>query len=338
VEGDQPTAQRMNYIRHTRAAFELLARTAEATPYHVSLYVALFQQWNEARFPADIVLFKDEVMQAAHIGSPKTYRACLRDLSAWGLITYQPSHSEYRASRALMHELPTADAPLVGPHSTQAVPKRRPPGPATSNPTTGATSAPSHTPAVPPFDKPDANLTKPLSENGTPFSRTAVAPEKKRGEDAEDDNQHLESDDSDQTAQTQKDSAHQANRVAPKRKSSGSPSPPGRASGGARRPEIPFADSELAPLDTFLTAFVGTDYELANLRYYHELVGNWRQHGEPPRRRDWLATSKKFMLNDMQDGKLKLASSATYPRGSAGPLTQAEFGAAVDEYADGRYA
>ncbi len=323
----------MNYIRHTRAAFELLARTAEATPYHVSLYVALFQQWNEARFPADIVLFKDELMQAAHIGSPKTYRACLRDLSAWGLITYQPSHSEYRASRALMHELPPADAPPIGSHPTQAAPKRQPPGPATSGPTTGATSAPSPTQAVPSFDKPDTNLTKPLSENGTPFSRTAAAPEKKRGEGSEDDDGHSESDDSDQMAQTQKE------KVAPKRKSSGSPSQQGRGLGGGagRRPEVPFADSELAPLDTFLAAFAGTDYELANLRYYHELVSNWRQHGEPPRRRDWLATSKKFMLNDMQDGKLKLASSATYPRGSAGPLTQAEFGAAVDEYASGRY-
>lgn len=171
----------MNYIRHTRAAFELLARTAEATPYHVSLYVALFQQWNEARFPADIVLFKDEVMQAAHIGSPKTYRACLRDLSAWGLITYQPSHSEYRASRALMHELAAPNAPPVGSHPAQAVPKLQPPGQATSDPTTRAMSDLSPTQAVPPFDKLDTNLTTPLSEDGTPFSRTAAAPEKKEG-------------------------------------------------------------------------------------------------------------------------------------------------------------
>ncbi len=327
----------MNYIRHTRAAFELLASTADATPYHVSLYVALFRQWNEARFPADIVLFKDELMQAAHIGSPKTYRACLRDLTTWGLITYQPSHSEYRASRAQMHELAADSTAQVGPQSTQAAPKRQPPAKATSDPTPRATSDPSLTQAVPPFDKPDSNLTTRLVENGTPFSRTAAAPEKKRGVESEPDGQHSEAEDSDQAAQTQKE------KVAPKRKSAGSPYLPGRGpapegSRGARRPEVLFTDSELAPIEAFIAAFAGTDYELANLRYYHELVANWRQHGEPPRRRDWLATSKKFMLNDMQDGKLKLASSATYPRGSAGPLTQAEFGAAVDEYANGRYA
>lgn len=327
----------MNYIHHTRAAFELLASTADATPYHVSLYVALFRQWNEARFPADIVLFKDELMQAAHIGSPKTYRACLRDLTTWGLITYQPSHSEYRASRAQMHELAADPTAQVGPQSTQAAPKRHPPAKTTSDPTPRATSDPSLTQAVPPFDKPDSNLTTPLVENGTPFSRTAAAPEKKRGAESEDD-QHSGAEDSDLMGQGQKDSAHQADRVAPKRKSAGSPPSRGGAGGGARRPEVLFTDSELAPIEAFIAAFAGTDYELANLRYYHELVANWRQHGEPPRRRDWLATSKKFMLNDMQDGKLKLASSATYPRGSAAPLTQAEFGAAVDEYANGRYA
>lgn len=313
----------MNYIRHTRTAFELLASTADATPYHVSLYVALFRQWNEARFPADIVLFKDELMQAAHIGSPKTYRACLRDLTTWGLITYQPSHSEYRASRAQMHELAADPTARVGPQSTQAAPKRQPPAKATSDPTPSATSDPSLTQAVPPFDKPDTNLTTPLAENGTPFSRTAAAPKKKRGVGSED-GQHSRVSNSELTVQEPP-----KEKVAPKRKSTVTPQ---------RRPEVLFTDSELAPIEAFIAAFAGTDYELANLRYYHELVANWRQHGEPPRRRDWLATSKKFMLNDMQDGKLKLASSATYPRGSTGPLAQAEFGAAVDEYANGRYA
>jgi len=316
----------MNYIRHTRAAFDLLASLADATPYHVSLYVALFQQWNEARFPADIMLFKNEVMQAAHIGSPKTYRACLRDLTAWGLITYQPSHSEHKASRALMHELDAADPAPVGSHLTQAVPKQKAPGRNKSAPTARATSDPSSTQAVPPIDKRNVNGTKPTKENGTPFSRTAAAPEKKIEEASTEPGQHSGVDDSDLTAQEPPPKV----KVAPKRKG---PAAPQRQ----RRPEVPFSESELAHVDAFVAAFQGTDYELANLRYYHELVGNWRQHGEPPLRRDWLATSKKFMLNDMQDGKLKLATSATHPRGTTNPLTQAEFGAAVDEYASGRY-
>ena len=270
------------------------------------------------------MLFKYELMQAAHIGSPKTYRACLRDLTIWGFITYKPSHSEYRASRAQMHELGADTTAQVEPHPTQAAPKRKLPARATSNPTTEATSDPTPTPAAPPFDKLDSNLTTPLVENGTPFSRTAAAPEKKRGVGPAAYSRHSGAEDSDLTAQ-----APPKEKGALKRK--GAPGP-------QRRPEVLFADSELAPIEAFIAAFAGTDYELANLRYYHELVANWRQHGEPPRRRDWLATSKKFMLNDMQDGKLKLASSATYPRSGAAPLTQAEFGAAVDEYANGRYA
>ncbi len=134
--------------------------------------------------------------------------------------------------------------------------------------------------------------------------------------------------DSDLNAQTQKDSAHQADRVAPKRK--GAPGP-------QRRSEVLFADSELAPIEAFIAAFAGTDYEFADLRYYHEVVTNWRKDGEPPLRRDWLATAKRFMLNDSHDGRLKLHPSQ-HPSGPhRAPISDAEFGKAVDEYVSRRY-
>ena len=84
----------MNFIRHIRTAFALLARHPDATPHHVSLYVALFSRWNEERFPESVMLVRAEVMRAAHIGSASTYLKCLRELSAYGLITYLPSRSE----------------------------------------------------------------------------------------------------------------------------------------------------------------------------------------------------------------------------------------------------
>jgi len=63
----------MNFIRHIRLALELLANRADATPHHVSLYMALFSQWNDERFPESVMLVRAEVMQAAHIGSASTY-------------------------------------------------------------------------------------------------------------------------------------------------------------------------------------------------------------------------------------------------------------------------
>lgn len=77
----------------------------------------------------------------------------------------------------------------------------------------------------------------------------------------------------------------------------------------AIRPEVPFLESELASYEAFEAAFASTDYALANLRYYHEKVKNWRDRktGEPPLRRDWKATATQFFLNDVRDNALKLA-------------------------------
>jgi hypothetical protein len=306
----------MNYVSHTRIAFNFLMNAPDATPHHMSLYVVLFTRWNEARFPKSILLLKDNVMEAAHIGSPKTYRACLRDLTEWGLITYQPSQSEHRASRAIMHALDTVDPSSVGAKVSQAVPMPTHSDRSKSDPSTRTTFDSSTTQAMPSIYKRGINTSKLNKGNSTPFSRTAAAPEKKMGVNSIDDLPLGQSTPSLTRIREPKE------KVARKRKA----------------PEILFAESELASAEKFLEAFNGTDYALANLRYYHELITNWRQDGQPPLRRDWLATARKFMLNDIQDGKLKLANSPTTSRGTTGPLSPAEFGAAIDEYANGRYA
>ena len=129
----------MNFIRHIRTAFELLARHPDATPHHVSLYVALFSQWNVERFPESVMLVRAEVMRAAHIGSASTYLKYLRELSAYGFITYLPSRSEHRPSRCLMHELQPAQlAPALAPEVDQALYSN--PSPART--TSGASTSP----------------------------------------------------------------------------------------------------------------------------------------------------------------------------------------------------
>ena len=86
-------------------------------------------------------------------------------------------------------------------------------------------------------------------------------------------------------------------------------------------PEVPFDRLEVAGLAAFCAAFSGSDYELADLAFYHELVGSWRDKktGEAPRRKDWVATSKRFMLNDARDNRLKLAPGVQ--QHSAGPIS-----------------
>jgi hypothetical protein len=94
-----------------------------------------------------------------------------------------------------------------------------------------------------------------------------------------------------------------------------------RRGGRPRRPEVPFDESDLKTPEDFAAAFVGTDFELADLRYYHALVANWRKDGEPPLRRDWKATATKFMLNDAADNRLKIATNVQRHDGGLGSST-----------------
>lgn len=103
----------MNFIQHTRATHEHLTQQPAATPFHVSLYWALFFEWNANRFPESLALDHEQRMNAARIGNRKTYRATLYDLENWGLLTYQPSQSRHQPSRCSLADLPRAELPPI---------------------------------------------------------------------------------------------------------------------------------------------------------------------------------------------------------------------------------
>ena len=310
----------MNFIHHIRLALELLANRTDATPHHVSLYVALFIQWNEERFPESVMLVRAEVMQAAHIGSASTYLRCLRELTAYGLITYQPSHSQHLASRCLMHRLlPAQLAPEVSQAVYSKSPTARTKSGASTSLKSGASTGASRGQAVVSFDKQVetvANKNKPVLS----IKLDEAAAEKKIGNELPSDDELSRQEDFDPPAQEPPSKGNVA------RKGKGPTRP--------QRPEIPFTESELADLDSFTAAFAGTDYALADLRFYHEKILNWRQKGEVPLRRDWLATSKQFFLNDAADNRLKLAPGVQSHQPGA---TYADTGIPTTGYRSSRY-
>jgi hypothetical protein len=121
-------------------------------------------------------------------------------------------------------------------------------------------------------------------------------------------------------------------KVAAKRKG---PAKPARTVRTAK-PDVPFLKSEIGTLEAFIAAFEHTDYALANLPYYFEQVATWRDRktGEPPLRKDWEATAKRFFLNDISSNSLVLAPGAQqYSGGSASPDT----GARASGYRSQRY-
>ncbi|GAA4001984.1 hypothetical protein GCM10022408_11620 [Hymenobacter fastidiosus] len=324
----------MNFIQHTRAAHDQLTRQPAATPIHVSLYWALFFEWNAHRFPVSLALDHEQLMTAAHIGNRKTYRATLYDLENWGLLTYQPSQSRHQPSRCFLADLPGAELPPVTPpaEGTSAPHK---------NGFTGTTTAPGNHglpgPVVPQVkvlsgaevpqplligNKPSTKSKPPVVVNGA-----AATAKKKKGpaalpneglSEAEVFNPDLPADAPGAAPQK----TPRIKRGAPKKKGvhaaairaadTAGPNEPRRR---GPLPELPFSQSAIATPEAFTAAFEGTDYALADLRHYHQLVATWRDKktGLPPTRKDWIATAQRFMLNDAADNRLKLAPNVHRP-------------------------
>nr|WP_320022495.1 hypothetical protein [uncultured Draconibacterium sp.] len=85
----------MNYIKHQTALFERFADDTRITPFHISLYFALFQLWNRNRFRNPFPILREEVMLLAHIGSTNTYAKCIKQLRDWSYIDYSSSGNLY---------------------------------------------------------------------------------------------------------------------------------------------------------------------------------------------------------------------------------------------------
>ena len=98
----------MNYIRHLNGFFARLAEDKRMSPYHISLYFALFQQWNADRFGEQFVITRAETMEMSRLGSVNTYARCMKELSQWGYIQYIPSSNIHSGSRVSCIRFDTA--------------------------------------------------------------------------------------------------------------------------------------------------------------------------------------------------------------------------------------
>lgn len=79
----------------------------------------------------------------------------------------------------------------------------------------------------------------------------------------------------------------------------------GEADKSAPQPKskkILFSESEYVEKEKISLALFGTQYQDANVDYYHEVIGNWSGANQE-RKIDWLATIKNWMARDMTNGK-----------------------------------
>lgn len=111
----------MNYIRHLNGVFRLFERDNRLNPTHVSIYMALFQEWNRNRFPETFFIDRGDIMQLAKIGSKATYHRCLKDLDTWEYVQYIPSHNPYKGSQMNMPNFGTSTRTTTDPTPEQVV-------------------------------------------------------------------------------------------------------------------------------------------------------------------------------------------------------------------------
>lgn len=91
-----------NYIKHLNAFFAKVRTDDRLNATHISLYMALFQVWNQHRFCSPFPIVREEIMSLSRIGSRSTYVKCLRHLHDCAYIIYQRSSLAYAPSRVSM--------------------------------------------------------------------------------------------------------------------------------------------------------------------------------------------------------------------------------------------
>ncbi|TVZ26718.1 hypothetical protein JM83_1705 [Gillisia sp. Hel_I_86] len=104
----------MNYIKLLNAAFEKFFFDDRLNPTHISLYMALFQEWNSSRFADEFYVNRRDLMRVAKIGSKSTYHRCVTELDAWDYLSYFPSNNPYKGSKIKMSIIGTSDEPDMG--------------------------------------------------------------------------------------------------------------------------------------------------------------------------------------------------------------------------------
>lgn len=75
-----------------------MADDERLSPFHVSLYLTLFQFWNLNRFKNPISIARQETMRLSKIGSVNTYIKCIKELDKWNYLKYAPSHNPLKGS------------------------------------------------------------------------------------------------------------------------------------------------------------------------------------------------------------------------------------------------
>jgi hypothetical protein len=78
--------------------YEAIEDDVRISTTHISLYIALLQQWNLTGGKNPLSIERNIIMKASKINARCTYNKCINNLQEFGYITYKPSTNAASAS------------------------------------------------------------------------------------------------------------------------------------------------------------------------------------------------------------------------------------------------
>lgn len=78
--------------------YNAIEKDARINTTHISLYMAILQQWNLSNGKKAIKVKRADLMKLAKISARYTYNKCMNDLKEFGYIDYVPSSNRFNCS------------------------------------------------------------------------------------------------------------------------------------------------------------------------------------------------------------------------------------------------
>ncbi len=94
----------MEFLKPLSDFFSAIENDPRISITHIGIYAALLQYWSEHHYKNPVQVFSYEIILIAKLSSAITYHKCVKELSEYEYIKYEPSFNRKKGSRIYLLE------------------------------------------------------------------------------------------------------------------------------------------------------------------------------------------------------------------------------------------
>jgi hypothetical protein len=94
----------MEFLKPLSDFFSAIEDDPRISITHIGIYAALLQYWSDHQNENPVQVFSYQIMRIAKISSAITYHKCVKELSEYGYIKYEPSFNRKKGSKIYFAE------------------------------------------------------------------------------------------------------------------------------------------------------------------------------------------------------------------------------------------